>query len=256
MQLQLIKSARKRLKKNLRESLDGAGKAFFVEKSHGRRFVLTDIHGSYQTFTRLLEKLDLDKSDQLFILGDLINRAPYSIYVIEKIAELLNEGFQVYPLRGNHEQLVLEFDLTDARKLHALADRQYSMHLLDSNGKLPKQIRKFFSILPYYYELDRFLLVHAGFDTSLKNPLKGWKEMLWIRQMAYDSVKLSGKTVIHGHVPTQIDEIKKSIRKGSAEIKLDNGCIRASVPQYGSLICLKIDSGELLEQRNLDFVPA
>ncbi|MEM9053191.1 MAG: metallophosphoesterase, partial [Bacteroidota bacterium] len=206
-------------------------------------------------FCLSLKKIKLKKSDQLFILGDSINRAPYSIFVIEHICELLVEGYQVFPLRGNHEQLVLDFALNDQNKLNAMTERQYSKHLLEKN-RLPEPIIEFFRTLPFYYELEDHYLVHAGFDTDLKKPLQAWKEMLWIRSMKYQSKKLKGKTVVHGHVPTPLPLIEKQIVSKSPEIALDNGCIRAGVYNFGNLVCLDLDSREYLVQKNIDFLPA
>ena len=255
MQKELIKEATRRLKKNLSEPLDEKGRSFFVKRGQGRRLVLTDIHGSFQTFVRLLKKLNLQKEDQLFILGDMINRAPYSIYVIEKIAELLFEGYSIFPLRGNHEQLFLEYAKSDEHKLVSLAERQYSAHLL-TDQILPKDIYKFFKALPYFYELEDFFLVHAGFNTEQKDPLTGWRDMLWIRSMKYDKVKLKGKRVVHGHVPTTMTAIRKCLSAQKPEVKLDNGCIRAEVYEFGRLVCLELDSGDLITKKNIDFLPA
>ncbi|MCZ4409245.1 metallophosphoesterase [Cryomorphaceae bacterium 1068] len=255
MQPRLIKEATGILKSNLGESLDGEGRSFFVKRGMGRRLVLTDIHGSFQTFVKLLRKLKLTKDDQLFILGDMINRAPYSIYVIEKIAELLVDGYSVFPLRGNHEQLFLKFAITDQTKLQALADRQYSAHLL-KDGVLPKSIYKFFNALPYFYELEDHYLVHAGFNIDERDLFDSWKDMLWIRSMRYDKKKLNGKKVVHGHVPTTLTVIEKALANEKPEIKLDNGCIRAGVFDFGKLVCLDLDSSKLTTKRNIDFVPA
>ncbi len=255
MQTELITEATMKLKDNLGEPLDEKGRSFFVERGQGRRLVLTDIHGSFQTFIRLLQKLNLQKEDQLFILGDMINRAPYSIYVIEKIAELLLQGYSVFPLRGNHEQLFLDFAKTDQHKLISLAERQYSSHLLE-NQELPKPVYKFFKALPYYYELEDYYLVHAGFNTDAKDPFSDWREMLWIRTMRYDKAVFNGKRVVHGHVPTTWSSIQKGVANQKSEIKLDNGCIRAGVFDFGRLVCLDLDSQELISKKNIDFLPA
>ena len=50
----------------------------------GRRLVITDIHGCAKTFKKLLDKVGLNENDQLFLLGDYINRGP-SKQVIDKI---------------------------------------------------------------------------------------------------------------------------------------------------------------------------
>jgi len=243
------------LRENLNNPLENDGRSYFVPNGSGRRWVMTDIHGSFQTFMRLINKINLTKEDQFFILGDSIDRAPYSLFVLEQLCELLVDGFQVYPLRGNHEQLVLEFALNDRQKLLAMTKHQYSRHLLIDN-ELPQAVMELFSTFPYYYELNDYFLVHAGFDTEIPNPFDGWKEMLWIRSMKYRQRVFEGKKVIHGHVPKPLDAIKSSVCKESNEICLDNGCIRSGVPKFGHLVCLDLDSKELITQKNIDFLPA
>ncbi len=234
---------------------DKNAKNYYVQNGSQRRLAITDIHGSFQTFSKLLEKIKLEKKDQLFILGDSINRAPYSLYVLELIAELICNGFKIYPLRGNHEHLFLEFQKSDTPKLNMMAKRQYSEHVLE-DGEIPKAIRKFIQSWPYYYETESELLVHAGFQTDTQNPLESWHDMLWIREFKYDSKKLKGKRVIHGHVPTSIELIEEAVALKANVIKLDNGCIRAGIKGFGSLLCLDLDKMELTKKKNIDFVPA
>ena len=64
-------------------------KHLFVEKPEvGRRFAISDIHGCSMTFEALLSQIHLKKEDQLFLLGDYVNRGPDSAGVIDKILEL------------------------------------------------------------------------------------------------------------------------------------------------------------------------
>ena len=54
-----------------------------ITKNTGRRFAISDIHGCGKTFIYLVEDiLNLKKDDQLFILGDLIDRGKNSILLI------------------------------------------------------------------------------------------------------------------------------------------------------------------------------
>jgi len=245
-----------RLKINLLKPLDKRRRSFFVaQPPAGRRFVITDIHGCYQTFVKLLHKIDLKKYDQLFIIGDMIDRGPYSYLVLDKIWQLLDRGYQIFPLRGNHEQLFLDFNRENTRKLISFASRQYAAHLIESSGSLNSDVDKFFGNLPVYYETDKAFLVHAGFDTSQKNPFDAWKDMIWVRKFSYSETKLAGKRVIHGHVPTNLSAITESIQKGEKIINLDNGCIRASAEGFGKLLCFDLDSEELFSQKNIDFLP-
>jgi serine/threonine protein phosphatase 1 len=238
----------------LNQPLDTRGKAWFIPRGNGRRLAISDIHGSFQTFDKLLKKVGLTKSDQLFLLGDFIDRGSYSLLVLQKVWQLLNEGYQVFPLRGNHEQLMLQFNREQGHKLNIFAGRQNAAHLI-RNHELHPLLDHFLGILPYYYETDTCLLVHAGFDTQEKDPFKFWKDMLWIRSFEYDGRKLRNKTVIHGHVPVHMNVISSGLKVGVRKIGIDNACVRADVPGYGRLICLDIDSGQIYKTKNADAVP-
>lgn len=246
-----------RLNSQLITPLDKRRRSFFIPKpTDGRRLVITDIHGCFQTFVKLIDKIDLKKRDQLFIIGDMVDRGPYSYMVLEKIWQLLDRGYQIFPLRGNHEQLFLNFNRGNKRKLSALANRQYALHMLESGSSLMIEIDKFFGALPIYYETDIAFLVHAGFNTSRKDPFGEWKDMLWIRSYKYDEKKLKNKMVVHGHVPISYSTVAKRIDKRKKRINLDNGCIKAAVDGYGNLLCFNLDTYELFSQKNIDLIPA
>jgi serine/threonine protein phosphatase 1 len=249
-----VNLAEEKLRDLFGEAIDQRGKAWFIPAGSGRRLAISDIHGSFQTFNKLLEKIELTKSDQLFLLGDFIDRGSYSLLVLRKVWQLINEGYKIYPLRGNHEQLMLEFNREKGHKVSMFAERQNAAQLL-RKGELHPLIDHFFGMLPYYYETDKALLVHAGFDTMQKNPLSVWKDMLWIRSFVYDSKKLKGKTVIHGHVPSHWNVIESSLKVGARNIGIDNACVRAEVEGYGHLVCLDIDSGKLFRTKNVDSRP-
>ena len=74
-----------------------------------RIFAIGDIHGCSNTFKRLLlDKIKIRKSDIIYCLGDYIDRGIDSKGVIDFILELRAEGYTIYTLRGNHEQMMLD----------------------------------------------------------------------------------------------------------------------------------------------------
>lgn len=244
------------LNTRLAHSIDRRGRAYFIPApENGTRWAMTDIHGCFQTFVKLLNKINLHTQDQLFILGDMVDRGPYSFLVLDKIWELIVEGYQIFPLRGNHEQLFLDFNREGSSKLSGFAARQYAMHLIQNKNQLPIETDRFFAGLPIYYETEHEFLVHAGFNTEIKDPFTEWKDMLWIRSFDYHKKKLKDKTIIHGHVPVTLSFIEKSIKKNKKVINLDNGCVKAAEDGYGRLVCLNLDSLELVSQKNQDLIP-
>ncbi|MBP3401914.1 MAG: metallophosphoesterase [Clostridia bacterium] len=38
------------------------------------KYVMADIHGEYELFVRMLEKISFSKNDELYICGDIIER--------------------------------------------------------------------------------------------------------------------------------------------------------------------------------------
>ena len=82
-------------------------KAYITPLSGGRQLLIGDIHGCSTTFKALIRKIDLQKNDQLILLGDLINKGPDSKGVLDYIIALKEEGFEVYALRGNMESMLL-----------------------------------------------------------------------------------------------------------------------------------------------------
>ncbi|WP_308860236.1 metallophosphoesterase [Paenibacillus radicibacter] len=78
-----------------------------------RRLVISDIHGCYDEFIRLLGKVFYNhKEDQLILLGDYCDRGKNSKKVIELI-KYLNEECGAIVLKGNHDQMFVESILED-----------------------------------------------------------------------------------------------------------------------------------------------
>ena len=81
---------------------------YINENDYNRIFVVSDIHGYYNLFEKLLEKIDLTKNDLLIILGDSCDRGENSIELYLKYIELREQGYQVKHIWGNHEDMLYE----------------------------------------------------------------------------------------------------------------------------------------------------
>lgn len=72
--------------------------------SHGRDFVVSDIHGCFDQLRQALEDADfIPEADRLFSVGDLIDRGPQS----EETLEWLNNPW-FHVCIGNHEDMALQ----------------------------------------------------------------------------------------------------------------------------------------------------
>lgn len=67
------------------------------------KYVMSDIHGNLQAFESIMEQINLHQDDKLYILGDVIDRHPYGIQILQKIMDMPN----VEMLLGNHELMML-----------------------------------------------------------------------------------------------------------------------------------------------------
>ena len=226
--------------------------------SKGRRFVIGDIHGCYLSLKKLIEKkIQLSKNDQLFLLGDYIDKGPESKKTLNYIMKLMDKGYAVYPLRGNHEQILLDTEINDPKEILVWLMRR-SPDML-KNGKLRKKHRIFLNSLPIYYELDNFFLVHANFNYKAKNPFEDEIAMLWKRKFDWNGKVLKKKTLIHGHQPENIKEIIQSIKTKNKVIGLDNGVNYIKkhkiydYTQMGNLCALNLDTFELIFQYHCEY---
>jgi serine/threonine protein phosphatase 1 len=220
------------------------------------RYAITDIHGCARTFRVLVqEQLKLQKSDELYILGDLVNKGPDSKGVIDFVMELQEQHFQVQCLRGNHDQMLLKaakkgpkaLNLTDTEKKLVLQSFE-----IEKFEDLPKKYRKFFKSLPYHLELPDHYLVHAGFNFAKEDIFSDKDAMLNIRGFTVDWQRLDNKSLLHGHTPTALHSIKKAVVHKNQRLNLDAGCVYYRNASLGNLVALDLDTKELHIQPNLD----
>jgi serine/threonine protein phosphatase 1 len=227
-------------------------KHLFISASDGRRFAISDIHGCSKTFDALLKQLNLNKSDQLFLLGDFINRGGNSLEVIKTILSLQDEGLSIYCIRGNHEQTVMDIVRRWPQQLKPFLKKYGSTDLLNKEGRLRSKVYDFMQDCLYYIELDQFYLVHAGFDFKAEKPLKAYNKMLTLRKFTPNYDLIAPKQIIHGHVRQSLDKIQHNISATKKHISIDNGCSAKSIIGQGNLVCLNLDTKDLLIQENID----
>ena len=220
----------------------------------GRQLVIPDIHGCSKTFKRLLKRINLQKSDHLFLLGDYINKGPDGAGVLDIILDLIERGFQIFPLRGNHEQMLLDSHhrANGDFSVRGLPSLTKSVGLRDGNGHIFSKYLPFIQNLPYFYELQDYYIVHAGFNLEHQYPLRDFETMLWTKEFKGDLARTKNKTVVIGHVPTNIQFIYQSLAQKSALIRLDNGCVYKTKWFLGYLVCLDLNAKTITPQPNIE----
>ncbi len=226
-----------------------------------RKFAISDIHGCAKTFKALLERISFSTEDELYLLGDYIDRGPDSKGVIDHIWQLQETGYTIRCLRGNHEQMFLH--VIDARnELSGFKETLGYVETLVSFGTsnvdhIPKSYINWMKNLDFYLEVDQYILVHAGLNFNAKNPFENKREMIWIRHW-YEEIDrewLGDRIIVHGHTPTRQLEIKNSIRQLSEipAIDIDNGCPFESFG-FGNLCAFELGTKAFTFQANIDLV--
>lgn len=225
-----------------------------------RKIVIGDIHGCLKTFENLLARLDLQFQDELFLLGDYIDRGPDSKGVLDKVQALANEPFKLVALMGNHEQVLMSNYYAEVDKgWYDMADEEFLNSFNIPNLKeFPKAYIEFCANLPLYYIDDELLLVHAGLNFKSEEPLKDEKSMLWIRNW-YDDLNISwlaGRTLVHGHTPlTKSDiELQFSFLNKLRVLNIDCGaCFKEGIEhEVGYLCAYDHTNQQLYFEKNAD----
>lgn len=115
------------------------------------QFAFSDIHGCLDSFRALLKKIQFTKNDQLYLLGDYIDRGPNSKGVIDHIWQLEREGFRIICLRGNHKQNLIESIQNPSIWYKGEPATLVSFGVSDDRD-IPKKYVDWLGKLPYYFE--------------------------------------------------------------------------------------------------------
>ncbi len=207
----------------------------------------------------MLDRISFSTEDELYLLGDYIDRGPDSKGVIDHIWALQETGHKVHCLRGNHEQMFLH--AIDARdELHGINETRGYAETLASFGTpnidhVPEAYINWMKNLDFYLEVDQYILVHAGLDFSTGKPFENKKEMIWIRYW-YESIDrewLGDRIIVHGHTPIRQLEIKNSIGELAEipAIDIDNGCSFESFG-FGNLCAFEFGTQTFTFQANIE----
>lgn len=168
-----------------------------------RRIVIGDVHGHYKGLQHLFALLSPNDQDDIYFLGDLIDRGPESSKVVEFVRS------HQYPcLLGNHEQMAG----------FAFAERTAGFGMdawlsaggrstLESYRDLEIQLESdlnWFSTLPSYFDLGDYWLVHAGVHPRIPLEKQSSQEFCWIRQEFHQTQTpfFEDKTIVTGHTIT------------------------------------------------------
>ncbi len=194
------------------------------------------------------DQIKPDKNDQVFILGDLIDKGRDSRMVLEYIYSLKSEGYRVYPIRGNHEDMILTAYDCGFGFFENYLQEYNATDLLDGDVH---QYLQFISTFDYCIELDDYVLCHPGINDDRINPYTDLRGMFSRVNFDYDFNSVQSKTQIHGHISRTIGQITESVENNDKRISIDAGCV-VEEDELGVLVALDLDSKELFLQKNME----
>ena len=189
-------------------------------------FAIGDVHGCADELEELLGMLPLDDNSTVIMLGDYIDRGPYSRRVLEILMEAKTKHRMV-TLSGNHEEMLREFlDGSNPQRVARFILNGGSSTLADfanDQGEwvIPKGHVTFLEELQLWHETDDHFFVHAGVpDMALKelDPVRDRDEVLWIRRAFIGNPRKWEKRIVHGHTPVNAVEVSAS------RINVDTAC--------------------------------
>jgi bis(5'-nucleosyl)-tetraphosphatase (symmetrical) len=127
-----------------------------MEAKKDRLIFVGDIHGCVDEFDELIEKLKYDPvHDRMILLGDLIDRGPNSVAVVNRAMKMNLEC-----VMGNHEYKFVKW-------FRAQGSRNDVYDRKDHYSKFSDEELKYIMSMPTYVELDDVIAVHAGLKPGI-----------------------------------------------------------------------------------------
>ena len=187
-------------------------------------YVISDIHGQYELYLKMLKAIEFSDDDELYILGDVVDRGEHPAKILYDMSMRHN----VFPIMGNHEHMAIYMlkklcvEITEENCENHFSARDLEiMGLWDINGG-KTTIKDFssFSADDREYLLDylsdfapyeeicvgdkAFVLVHGGLpDFSPERPLESYNSAAMLYERTdYGKRYYKDKYLVTGHVPT------------------------------------------------------
>lgn len=212
-------------------------------------YVVSDIHGHFDEFMKMLKMIDFKDDDELYVLGDCIDKGPKSIDTLLYCLEHDN----IHMCLGNHEFMMYQYlrsikhdNWYDKKQFQNLwfgynfGRKTYDQYMKLKPYRREQIYRKLYSMPISFPEVragnKSYYLVHScplKIDQKIVPCVNNCTDdeienSVWSRYV----VQVDGKTVIHGHTICY-DE---SIHFNQNEINIDCGAAGNL-----SLGCLRLD---------------
>ncbi len=220
-------------------------------------YVMSDIHGMYEKYTKMLELIGFSDDDDMYILGDVVDRGEHSAEILLDMMPRRN----VFPVIGNHELMAKtvldvmfygEKENQPASIEDMMTDwlRNGGAFTLDSISKLSDTGRR--NVIDYLQDFTNyaaieiddkiFIMVHSGFDNfrpERKISDYSVQELVFHRPdpdvRYFDDENVY---VVSGHLPTLAINGRSDIIHRNGNILIDCGACF----ENGRLACLCLEN--------------
>ena len=173
-------------------------------------YFMSDIHGEYDLFVKLLKKINFNNNDTLYICGDIIDKGNESIKLVKYISNKQN----IFAIMGNHEYSFFQYvkSIINTSDLNNVENfmKKIEEYFPQSTDKLSLNDILYILNLPYYINTDEFICVHAGLEIQNKKilPIENQKYnyMLYDRNFKTAVFEPINKPILFGHTPCYYDQ--------------------------------------------------
>ncbi len=220
-------------------------------------YVISDIHGCYEKYINMLERIQFGSEDTLYVLGDVLDRGSTGIQTLLDLGKRQN----VVLLRGNHDYqagiLLANLHMLDDENCPSELIELYGIWLSDGgkntlaeylqlSNKEQKTvidtIKRMKKSVKVVVDGKKYLLAHTVPGIERADDYKNWSlEECILGEPDYDECYYNDKYIVTGHTPTGFID-KKSVGriwKGKNHIAIDCGAV------FGKpLGCLCLDTLE------------
>lgn len=218
-------------------------------------YVMSDIHGCYDKYIQMLEKISFSDSDILYILGDVVDRGPNGIKILLDIEKREN----VFLFMGNHDyqagillsNLKLFEDKNCPEELASVYELWFSdggkptyEEYLQLSKAEQKKVLKVIKNALISKEIEvggkKFLLAHTVPEVDIICDYEEWNvEHYTTGEQDHNEIYFDDMYIVTGHTPTEyIDSnYKGKIWIGNNNVAIDCGAAFGDV-----LGCLCLDT--------------
>ena len=206
-----------------------------------RVYAIGDVHGCDGLLAEAHAKIAAELAarpapdHRVIHVGDYSDRGPDSAGVIGRLARLSAENPHIVCLRGNHDDLLLDFlddplgvgptflangggatlasygITTGGRSLAGLAEQLAQA--------MPPGHRTFLAALTYTARFGDYFFCHAGVRPGVPLDAQDPYDLVWIREEFLFDERDLGAVIVHGHTPSTTPQVRRN------RIGIDTGAV-------------------------------